>query len=354
MPRLLTRLALLAAAWLLPAAVHAQPVGNGLYVVQAGDTLFRIARSNELTVEALQALNQIQDNRITVGQTLRLNDRVTVPAGGVAPPRQPERPRTPVPTRPTPERPTPVPTQPTPERPTTPAAGAVHIVEPGETLFRIALRYNTSVAELRRLNTIEGDQIQVGQRLAVGGGAATAGGPRPARITPPRQWSITNTTVPADLVHYVEPGETLYSIAAALGMEVSDLTSANALSTAPLEPGTLLYLPEAVDPAAAIARTLPEAEDAGLAIVYPDVMRGRETTSGERYDPLALTASHREYPMGTVLLVTNPVSGRSTFVRVIDRGPVSQTYLLELSAAAATALDLDPNAARRVELREVR
>ena len=49
--------------------------------------------------------------------------------------------------------------------------------------------------------------------------------------------------------------------------------------------------------------------------------------------------------------LNNPASGRSTFVRVADRGPVSRAYLVELSAAAATALDLDPNAARRVELR---
>ena len=91
----------------------------------------------------------------------------------------------------------------------------------------------------------------------------------------------------------------------------------------------------------------------GLALVYPDVMSGRRTASGEAYDPLEFTASHRNYPFGTVLLITNPMSGRSTFVRVIDRGPVSEAYLIELSAAAATALELDPNAARQVEIREV-
>ena len=73
--------------------------------------------------------------------------------------------------------------------------------------------------------------------------------------------------------------------------------------------------------------------------------------SGTPYDPGALTASHRTLPIGTVVLVTNPESGRSTFVTVADRGPVSQSYLLELSEAAAEVLALDPNAARRVELR---
>lgn len=366
--RILSRLSTLAliAAFALPSA-SGQAAGSGLYVVQAGDTLFRIARSNELSVEALKELNRIQDNNIAVGQTLRLSDRVTVPAGGVTP----QLPAggqisVQVPTLPTrPDRPV-IPTTPrAPANQTTNAStastGSVHVVAPGETLFRIAMTYNTSVDEVRRLNGIDGDQIQVGQRLQVGGGVArpSSGGnsaytPPTVRIAPPRKWSITDTTVPADQAHFVEPGETLYSIAAMFGVSVSDLTSSNPLSTAPLEPGTLLYLPIEVDPAVAVRQTLPMAEDSGLALVFPDVMRGRTTFSGENYDPLDLTASHREYPMGTLLLITNPASERSTFVRVIDRGPVSQNYLLEVSAAAATALELDPNVARRVEIRQVR
>ena len=136
-------------------------------------------------------------------------------------------------------------------------------------------------------------------------------------------------------------------------MSLDALVAGNALSTAPLEPGTVLHLPTRVRPSDAAERTLPEPVASGLALVYPDVMSGRVTQSGEAYDPLAFTASHRDYPFGTVLLVTNPASGRTAFVRVIDRGPVSEAYLIELSAAAATALDLDPNAARRVEIREV-
>ena len=169
----------------------------------------------------------------------------------------------------------------------------------------------------------------------------------------PRPWSITETTVPADLVHFVEPGETLYSIAAAYGLPVGAITAENALSTAPLAPGTPVYLPERRNPAAAEPEALPPVEAEGLALVYPEVMAGRRTESGEPYDPDAFTVSHREYPFGTVLLVTNPATGRSTFARVTDRGPVSQTYLVELSAAAAAALRLDPAAAQPVELRRV-
>jgi len=169
---------------------------------------------------------------------------------------------------------------------------------------------------------------------------------------PVRPWSINDTTVPADMVHFVEPGETLYSIAVALGLSVDVLARHNALPSGPLVPGSQIRLPEPINPAAAQAGLGPPAEE-GLALVYPDVMRGRPTESGEPYDPLGFTASHRDLAFGTVLLVTNPASGRSTFVRVTDRGPVSRSYLVELSAAAATALELDPNDARRVELRRL-
>ncbi len=336
----MTRLLALAAALLLPLAAVAQTADT--YVVQPGDTLFRISRAHGLSVEEIRALNRLDGNTIEVGQRLRLSERVPMPSRTVQP----------VPVS-TPQPPAP-PVRPA-EAPRREGAGsaAVHVVEAGETLFRIALRYDTSVDELRRLNGIQGDRIEVGQRLVVGAGAGAPRSGAAVPVSPRRAWSITNTTVPADLVHFVEPGETLFSIAAAYGVDVDALATGNALSTAPLRPGTPLYLPEAVNPAAAARSPLPPVEAEGLALVYPEVMEGRQTESGERYDPLDFTLSHREYPFGTIVLVTNPSSGRSTFARVIDRGPVSQAYVVELSAAAAAVLVLDPNEAGRVEIRRV-
>ena len=60
---------------------------------------------------------------------------------------------------------------PQPRSPAKPGATRVHTVAPGENLYRIALRYNLSVEELRRLNNLRPDQpIQVGQKLTVGPG----------------------------------------------------------------------------------------------------------------------------------------------------------------------------------------
>jgi anti-anti-sigma factor len=60
---------------------------------------------------------------------------------------------------------------PQPRSPAKPGGSRVHTVAPGENLFRIALRYNLTVDELRRLNNLKPDQsLRVGQKLNVGPG----------------------------------------------------------------------------------------------------------------------------------------------------------------------------------------
>ena len=58
---------------------------------------------------------------------------------------------------------------PPPRSASKPGAARVHTVAPGENLYRIAMRYNLSMDELRRLNNLKPEQsIQVGQKLNVG------------------------------------------------------------------------------------------------------------------------------------------------------------------------------------------
>lgn len=339
------------------------------YVVQSGDTLFRIAGEYGMSVAELRQLNNLDSNLIMVGQRLRLSSLVPLPPRPVVGADGQLIPRTPPQTNDAPEdddTPPPPPGGITeadipavdgpPQRPTADTTvdatvgdtQRVHIVQPEETLFAIALRYNTTVEAIRGLNRIDGDQIEVGQRLVVAGSAATHNAP----TVRPLPFSITNTTIPADMVHFVEPGETLYSIAARLRLPLDDLLSVNNLTTAALEPGTLLYMPRPIDLRilAELVR-LPLADTTGLALVFPPGMRDRRLAGGINYDPDMLIASHRTISLGTVVLVTNPSSARSVFVQIMDRGPASQSYLIELSKAAADVLELDPNSARRVELR---
>jgi rare lipoprotein A len=75
----------------------------------------------------------------------------------------------------------------------------------------------------------------------------------------------------------------------------------------------------------------------GFASVYND----QNTASGEPMDPAALTAAHRTLPFGTKVTVTNRQNGRSTVVRINDRGPFVKGRVIDLSPAAARELDVD-------------
>ncbi len=76
----------------------------------------------------------------------------------------------------------------------------------------------------------------------------------------------------------------------------------------------------------------------GMASWYNE--QGKLTADGERYDSTQLTAAHRLLPFNTVVRVTNRENGRSVVVRVNDRGPYVKNRVLDLSEAAAKALDM--------------
>lgn len=65
---------------------------------------------------------------------------------------------------------------------------------------------------------------------------------------------------------------------------------------------------------------------------------GKKTASGERFNPLGMTAAHRTLPFGTMLRVT--YQGRSVVVRVNDRGPFIKGRTIDLSLGAARAIGL--------------
>jgi LysM repeat protein len=103
-----------------PTAVSSLPTNH---TVQAGDTLYSISARYGVPQEEIMAANNLTNpNALTVGQVL------VIPAPGqVPPPTDPGQP---------------------------PAGGIVHVVQPGENLFRISLRYGKTVDEVAAYNGI--------------------------------------------------------------------------------------------------------------------------------------------------------------------------------------------------------
>lgn len=100
------------------------------YEVRSGDTLSAIAARSGTTVSRLRSANSLRGDLIRVGQTLQVPGSATATAS-------------------------------------TASREVKHEVRPGETLWRIAQRYQTSVDTLRNENGISGDLLAVGQLLRV-------------------------------------------------------------------------------------------------------------------------------------------------------------------------------------------
>ncbi len=78
----------------------------------------------------------------------------------------------------------------------------------------------------------------------------------------------------------------------------------------------------------------------GTASWYGADFHGRKTSSGPLYDMYELTAAHKSLPLPAYVRVTNLENGRSTVVKVTDRGPFVPGRIIDLSYAAALRLDM--------------
>ncbi|WP_409302982.1 LysM peptidoglycan-binding domain-containing protein [Peribacillus sp. SCS-155] len=106
------------------------------------------------------------------------------------------------------------------QEPEAPASTATYTVKKGDNLYRISKKYNTTVAELKKLNNLKSDSLKVGQVLKVSAAAGTA--------------------VPS--TYKVKKGDTLYSIAKKAKLSVSDLKKLNNLKSDRINIGQVLKL----------------------------------------------------------------------------------------------------------------
>lgn len=84
----------------------------------------------------------------------------------------------------------------------------------------------------------------------------------------------------------------------------------------------------------------PENIQTGVASWYGPNFHGKTTSNKEIYDMHDLTAAHKSLPFGTYVVVTNLNNGKSVTVRINDRGPFVKDRIIDLSYAAAKAVDM--------------
>lgn len=94
--------------------------------------------------------------------------------------------------------------------------------------------------------------------------------------------------------------------------------------------------------------------ETGIASWYGHPYHGRRAADGEIYDMDRMTAAHRTLPFNTWIHVTNLSNQRTAEVRIIDRGPFVDGRILDVSRAAARALQIIGPGSARVRFEVIR
>ena len=180
----------------LALAIGAAEAEASTYKVKSGDSLWKIASQNNVSISSLKQWNKLSSDMIYVNQTLELAGSTSTPVNSVK----------------------------TNKIESTTSATSTYKVKSGDSLSRIASNYGTTVATLQQLNGISGHLIYVGQTLKVTGTASTN-----TEATTKSETSPTGS-------YTVVSGDSLSRIASKQGTTVAKLQQLNGIS------GHLIYV----------------------------------------------------------------------------------------------------------------
>lgn len=164
---------------------------NVTYVVQKGDSLWSIANANNTTVDEIANLNDLGSNMIYVGQILQ------IPNSG--------------------------------NNTVIPDTNLTYNVQSGDTLYSIALKYNTTPVAIMRKNNLTNNLLTVGQTLIIPNDIESTGNNQ-------EQTDTENTYI-------VQKGDSLYSISRKFGITIDALKNNNNIVDNTLIVGQVLKIP---------------------------------------------------------------------------------------------------------------
>ncbi len=161
---------------------YTAPYNSTFYTVKKGDSLWSIATKFGLTVDKLKDINNLKTNNIYVGQNLKVKTEEEKEVEDYL----------------------------------------LYTVKKGDSLYKIASLYNTTVEILMNINNLDNTNLTINQQLLV-----------------PK--TIENKNKGINYV--VVKGDTLYSIANKYKVKVNDLIGANNLESTNLKIGQILFIP---------------------------------------------------------------------------------------------------------------
>jgi LysM repeat protein len=306
----------------------ALPAGARMHKVVPGETLFSIARANQVTVQELMDWNELKANELNVGQNLIIKKSNAQMAGNTPAATAEAKPKDAAGKE--------KPKEAAAKAPATPAEVAkpsaekkveswtsgntastgntdesgnwvMHTVDSGQTLFSIAKDYDAKVDDLIRWNMLTSTNLAPGQKLKV---AQRGGGERQATSQPQAE-SVRPETNQAERGDVAEKW-------------------ANAMKTSP---GAA---PSANDRPVVTSRTSQPEEDTSTErknikeVGQAEVIEG--TGNHKKYLVL-----HRTAPVGTIMRIRNEENDVTIFARVVGKIPETgdnNRLLIKVSKAA--------------------
>ena len=161
-------------------------INKEIYIVKRGDTLYSIARDNNISVAELKNINNITNNTIYVGQDLYLKNKIVEEEPNVN--------------------------------------DDIYVVKKGDTLYSISKKLNISINTLKALNKLNTNEIYVGQQLIL---------------------SNDKNTEEYD-IYTVKKGDSLWSISKKYDISVKELIELNNLNNLTLQINQKLKVPKTI------------------------------------------------------------------------------------------------------------
>lgn len=258
-----------------------------------------------------------------------------------------------------------------------------HTVQKKENLNMLAEKYGTTVNEIKRINNLNSINLQIGQLLKIPGKPAEqeAEQKTPERSAAPAvpqkvEETVVKTHIPPEnrykkpapvqekkepvntgkpeefIEHTVASNETMYSIATRYKLTMDQLKAKNSLTDNSLHVGQKLLISGQYPPKNVFTRA-PEAHPDSIkdpALRLPASRYGLNQIDEKGtgvwiadpdLDPAKMLVLHRSAPIGTVMKITNPMTNRSTFAKVVGKFTENEStkdVIIVMTKAVADAL----------------
>lgn len=287
-------------------AKSAIPVGAKIHKVSAGETLFSISKTYNITVGEIMSWNKLKGNDLSVGQALFIEGVVLASAPNEKP-------------------------APAIDKNVEPkiANSEKSINDPKKIVGKPVAKENVKVSEVKNLPTMP-----------------SATPPNNAEVLVPGDW----------ITHTVGAGETLFGVSVKYNAKMGDLINWNALSSNNLSIGQKLKVgreaaaPSTVPVIKATVPVIVNSEKENGTLISADTSESESDTSYKNIKQTGLAeviegtgnhkkylVLHREAPVGTIMRVRNDENDITIFARVVGKLPDigdNSKLVIKLSKAA--------------------